>query len=392
MPTFLKKKTLIAIVGYLIIGAVTIPVLLFIAIFGFEQYLTHSSNSYPKSQVSSSQIGHPYLPFSVQHLNPFYLFFFPFNVEKRISLSNTAVTLTAEGYRGDGPAARGERKLAFLLGGSTAFGYYASNDHQTISGWLNQLQSTYHFVNAGVPSFNSTQELFRVINEVLPQQPKLLISLNGANDFAIPFDNYFARGVVYPAGTPESYHNLHSLVENIRAQRPKAVQLLVAWYRWFPETSKYLREHFTFPDRTWKNILIQWSTKANDNIANVINLSASKYIYNMEVISQLCTHSDCAHVNIFQPMAILHEREDVYVDASQSSFVKGKRLELAQLFLEVVSNGTPTDKLFWDFSRVFDRSAEKNVFLDSVHLTDVGNKLVAQEILHRLKRLPVNLL
>ncbi len=112
----------------------------------------------------------------------------------------------------------------------------------------------------------------------------------------------------------------------------------------------------------------------------------------MEVISQLCTHSDCAHVNIFQPMAILHEREDVYVDASQSSFAKGKRLELAQLFLEVVSNGTPTDKLFWDFSRVFDRSAEKNVFLDSVHLTDVGNKLVAQEILYRLRRLPVNLL
>ena len=112
----------------------------------------------------------------------------------------------------------------------------------------------------------------------------------------------------------------------------------------------------------------------------------------MKVMSQLCKHPDCVHVTIFQPMAVLHERAGVYFAAAQSSFVKGKRLDLAQLFLEAVSNGTPKDKLFWDFSRVFDRSAEKNVFLDSVHLTDVGNKLVAQEILYRLRRLPVNLL
>ena len=160
MSTFFKRKIVVAIFGYLIIGVVAIPLLLLTGALGFERYLTYSSRSDKTASFSSSQLAYAYRPFSIQYINPFYLFFFPFNEEERVALSNSTVSLTADGYRGDGPSARGDRKLGFLIGGSTAFGYYASNNDQTISAWLNREQSTYHFVNAGVPSFNSNQELF----------------------------------------------------------------------------------------------------------------------------------------------------------------------------------------------------------------------------------------
>jgi len=387
MSTFLKRKIVVAIFGYLITGVVAIPLLLLTAALGFERYLTYSSPSEKTSSLSSSQLAYAYRPFSIQYINPFYLFFFPFNEKERVALSNSTVRLTVDGYRGDGPSARDDRKLAFLIGGSTVFGYYASNNDQTISAWLNREQSTYHFVNAGVPSFNSNQELFRVINDILPESPKLLINLNGENDFSIPFDNYFSHGVVCPAGVPESYHNLHSLVENIRAKKKRirtySDQIVHTSYTFFPRASKFFRAQFGFEKSKWHNILIQWSTKKNDNIPHVIKTAASKYIYNMGVVSNLCKHYGCDHVTVFQPMAILHEPDGVHFRSSESEYVEDRR-GLAQLFRETVFSGIPKDERFWDFSRVFDRIAETEVFLDEVHVTDLGNRLIAEEILNKL--------
>jgi len=102
-----------------------------------------------------------YVPFRVQHLHPLYFFFFPLEGEARVALSNEVCSLTREGFRGPGPDQRGDRQLAFLTGGSTVFGDGTESDAETITAHLNRLQSAYFFVNAGVPSWASAQELTR---------------------------------------------------------------------------------------------------------------------------------------------------------------------------------------------------------------------------------------
>ena len=119
----------------------------------------------------------------------------------------------------------------------------------------------------------------------------------------------------------------------------------------------------------------------------MIKTAASKYIYNMGVVSNLCKHYGCDHVTVFQPMAILHEPDGVHFRSSQSEYIEDRR-RLAQLFRDTVFSGVPKGERFLDFSRVFDRIAETEVFLDEVHFTDLGNKLIAEEILNKLQKFP----
>lgn len=105
-----------------------------------------------------------YNAFTRQYIHPYYYFFFPRDPKVIHSINNSVVSIDKNGFRGGGPelASDKKRRLAFVLGGSVAFGHGCSSDQNTISGYLNKIQSKYHFVNAGVPSWNSTQEFYRL--------------------------------------------------------------------------------------------------------------------------------------------------------------------------------------------------------------------------------------
>jgi hypothetical protein len=178
-----------------------------------------------------------YLPFAIQHLHPIYLCFFPLDPAQRAALSNEVVHLDGEGFRGGGPEQAGGRALGFLLGGSTAFGHFASSDAATITGHLNALQPDAFVVNADVPSWNSTQELARLTHQILAYQPALIVSFDGANEVGI-LAQYHALGLEEPPGTPENFDLLQALVDDIR--QPNRVRGRVA-DRLFPHLASALR-------------------------------------------------------------------------------------------------------------------------------------------------------
>jgi hypothetical protein len=187
---------------------------------------------------------YPYEPFSVQHLHPFYFFSLPSDPRELARINNSVVSVTPEGFRGPGPERKGNRKLAFVLGGSAAFGWDASSDQTTISGHLNQIQNEYHFVNAGVPSWNSTQEFYRVSMQLLHYMPELIVVFNGFNDATVNQD-YRKDGVPAPPGAPESYKELARRVDDIRrSAQPPLVQFDLARFHalTFPRTRRLIGE------------------------------------------------------------------------------------------------------------------------------------------------------
>ena len=145
-----------------------------------------------------------YKPFIVHHLHPLYLFFFPLEPADRLAIGNAVCRIDADGFREPGPRHAAGRKLAFLLGRSSAFGHFASSDATTITSYLNGMQEKYFFVNAGAPAWNSTQELFRLAYQILDYQPALVITYDGANDGALVARETPPRGSTPPARRPAS--------------------------------------------------------------------------------------------------------------------------------------------------------------------------------------------
>ncbi|HYB94439.1 MAG TPA: hypothetical protein VEC39_05675 [Vicinamibacterales bacterium] len=306
-----------------------------------------------------------YAPFAVQHLHPHYLFFFPLDPADRLRLANAACSLDANGYREPGPAHAGGRLLAVLLGGSAAFGYYASSNDATITSRLNALQDRYFFINAAVPSWNSTQELQRLTLEITALRPALIVAFDGVNDAVLAGQIRPGREVPYAAGTPEHFADLELIVarddEGFTWQVPSL----------FPEIRQRVE---------------RWSGRSSGEPDTAdpatINAAAYRYRENHRTMSVLARGLGARFVSVFQPVANLHRHA-----------IATRSRPLIAAFHHRLRGHADYESA--DFSAIFDRDfthvaiagtdlSADAIFVDDVHLTDRGNDLVARYLAQRL--------
>jgi hypothetical protein len=313
-------------------------------------------------------------PFAIQHVNPNYLFFFPFDSTDRVALSNEFVTLDASGFRGKGPEFVEDRALAFLIGGSTAFSF-ASSDSTTITGYLNRMQDRYFFVNAGVPSWNSTQELFRLSNQILEYEPSLVVAFDGANEMAI-LVNYHEQGMRFPPGTPESFGRLQALVGDIRAGE-RLTQDRGVVRRLFPRLVESVEAKLSHKEPVGPILELR------------VDAAARKYVFNLSLMNTLVQAQGGRFASVFQPIIWLHDNGP----AHESEYKYG---EAYQYFHEKVFSDTTISFERYDFSDLFDAHfdhipyfdrasgadlTDSTIFVDPVHFFDAGNRIIASEII-----------
>ncbi len=311
-----------------------------------------------------------YHHFSVQHPHPHYGFFFPLEPRERLAIGNAICSLDADGFREPGPSHAGGRKLAFLIGGSAAFGDLASSNDQTISSHLNKLQSEYFFVNAGVPSWNSTQELMRLALDIVERQPALIVAYDGANDAVLAGQVRPSTGSTYPPGTPEFFDVIEGLIDNT------------------PEPlSERLHPRTLLPELAmrWDNLLGRRDSEFDDDDAVSdadILAAARRYRSNHARMAELSAAAGARFVAVFQPVANLHER----VDTTEIG-----RRPLVEKFHHAAIGGPRPPYDFFDLSDVFESVVDRvtltgpnldddAVFADLVHLTDRGNAIVAGQL------------
>jgi hypothetical protein len=314
-----------------------------------------------------------YAPFGVLHLHPQYFFFFPRDPRARVALSNGTCSLDADGFRGGGPSAAGTRQLAFLLGGSAAFGYMASSDEATITGYLNRAQDRYFFVNAGVPSWNSTQEMFRVAVQLLDFHPALVVTYDGANDAQLI--DYFGRDAAgYDAGLPEEFNDMAAYFDDRGAMRPQRAAATLAGDL-FPELAQRYDDRFGSMARKDQ----QRSQPLPDT---VMQQGAARYIANQVRMRDLVVAQGGRFVATFQPVAQLHR----HLAANTI-----EPFDVIDRFHRAVTSRLPRDLDFHDLGDAFDRDyavipvvqpdiTKSTVFIDQVHLYDPGNESIARHL------------
>ena len=331
-----------------------------------------------------SRIARAYWPFAVQHINPFYLFYFPFDSARREAMNNSTCSIDSDGFRGAGPGEAGGRKLAFLLGGSAAFGHFSTSNSTTITGFLNQMQNEFLFVNAGVPSWNSYQELCRLANQILDFSPNLVVVYDGGNDAGLAFD-YWRRGLGYPVGTPESFDELYALVGDIRGDllyRPRDP----LYERFFPRLTASIRFHL-LGGRTKPRSppLMEAKSVPPDSLTEA---SVERYVKNLTHMQSMTEATGARFIAIFQSLGDLHssapaKRQSAPYTQYERSF-RDKAFSMPSALEEHL-----------DFSTVFEEYQgatpwrgepghpdldDQVIFVDGLHLSDRGNRFVAEKI------------
>ena len=316
-----------------------------------------------------------YYPFHIQHLHPQYQFFFPFEPDERVALSNDVVHLSPDGFRGPAPSDRGQRRLAFLLGGSAAFGDFATSDTTTITGYLNELQDEYFFVNAGVPSWISTQEMIRLAFELLKHRPELIVTYSGANDVDVLVDHEEQGGGLLTVGAAENFLQLRAVVDDIRAEASTGYEL-------FPQLRRLLGRRDGDAPATAPHMA---------NITeDVLQAAAAQYLNNLDRMHDMTTAIGGRFVAVFQPISGLHRGVPRDFEPWTWQNDAPRRFHGA-----VVAERDPILE-FYDLAAVFDtyfddvpvllpgESNAEPIFLDGVHISDRGNRLVAQHLVELL--------
>lgn len=340
----------------------------------------------PAQMPNYARLADAYHPFAVQHLNPFSLFFFPLDPADRLALNDDICSIDENGFRGPGPELTGERELAFLVGGSSAFGYLCSGDDTTITGYLNRIQSRYFFVNAGVPSWNSFQEFTRLSQQLLDYSPALVVAYDGGNDAALAFD-YWTHGFNYPAGTPESFDALSALVGDIRGDRLyRAGKPIYA--RLFPRLTRSIeiRVRRRWPGRA--DVRTQRNGQAPPD--EVMIDAADRYVANLAHMQALTEASGARFVAVFQPIGRL--------DDSAPEYERSKlRTGPYRVFRDRAFSQPAPLREHLDYSTVFESYPRETVwrkqpghedlddeviFVDGFHLYDPGNRFVAERMIN----------
>lgn len=368
---FLKQKVAI-FRGFLLISSISAWTLLFVA--GCELYLA-------LRQAAPGAGADPYGNFTVQHLHPFYFFSVSSEPKLLAEINNATVSVGHEGFRGSPPEEKGDRKLAFLLGGSAAFGFGASSNQTTISGYLNDLQQEYHFVNAGVASWNSTQEFYRVAMQLLRYKPALIVVYDGANDADIDLQ-YLQDGKPYPPGTTASYDELSRWVDDIRAE-PERSLLEINPSRLYditlPRTTSRFARFLHIPRVGTKRGELDQPVSAA-----AADRGAAMYLWTIENMQRLANSRGTRLEIFWQAMSTLHRAAKMSDQVRENEDVA----EYLQRFRLYVHEHREEGLRFYDLGNVFDAYsgtvALNDVFIDPVHLNDRGNRIVAGEIWSRI--------
>lgn len=334
--------------------------------------LEKTRSNWPTDPIGRLEMA--YAPFTIQHLHPQYFFFFPLDPEERVAISNEVAHLDRDGFRGQGPAFSGSRQLAFLVGGSSAFGHYSSSDETTISGYLNRIQQEYFFVNAGVPSWSSTQELIRVAYQLAAYRPSLVIAYNGANDAGL----LRRFGSTYPPGTPENFDLLADQVDDLNGRPKGPARSPAYWFeRLFPEVSARI-------NRLVLPAIFGPPTPEQEPPLSpeVLESGIDRYIDNQRRMRDLVLAGGGRFMWVYQPVRDLHANVD---PASVNA------LSVHHRFHKAVLRRDLSGLEFHDFAALFDRfyarvptldgvPTQETTFVDDVHLYDPGNAIVAREL------------
>ncbi len=248
----------------------------------------------------------------------------------------------------------------FLTGGSTAFGFGSPSDATTLSGYLQELLNQgketdslrFEVINAANCAWASSHERAWISHHLNKFEPDLILSFSGANDAHWGIQG---RDVNWLRSyTDEFFWELLQLAYQVQNE-----ELI--------DTVKVSNERIgedIVAQRLFHNLLLS-KTSAN--------LAESKYIFLLQPILQVTEKE-------------LSEREKKL--SKREFFGEGTTSYFRSVYKKIKDRleNDASDLTFIDLSSTFDSlDSQTEVFLDSYHFGDRGNKYIAEKLYQELQ-------
>lgn len=290
--------------------------------------------------------------------------------------SPSADGLNTLGYKGDIPdkdKPRDEYRIV-VLGGSTVLqGEPPIPD--LIEAALKSLEDhRVEVYNFGVVSSVSRMELIRLLLQVVDYDPDLVIFYNGGNDFICPL--YWDPRPGYPMNFIVYEHN-PLMLDDIR--KYKSVPF-------FLYGSNILRAYI--PSYFAKSFIPLNEVKAEVGwmTSDWRERIAQTYVQNIVKAQKIADTYGFDLITVYQPLVFFKDYPDKFekriLKLSLGEEGKSAALDVRKRILRKMKR--EEDIQFHDFSDKFD-SLTQRVFSDTVHVTQEGRKLIAEEIVKILR-------
>lgn len=290
----------------------------------------------------------------------------------------------------------GEVYRILVYGGSFVWGTGALRDDETISGHLQRMLNAnapgpfnYEVINCGETGFQTTQEIIFLIIEGIYLQPDLVLFIDGANDSGLGYSNL-------PAGYPKTFDRFNELLTGAaRAHDPKMFTLeseldylkeirSTLWTSRSSEILKKLRSQMDAPegerrlDETLSRLRCEEFVLRHSQNLRIARALSREYSFNL--------------VGAVQPIPMfykpLHPQEREAIEAARKSRIyldmedwwRKHYLEYADGVMEAA--GRHGIEMI-DLRRTFEGNSAP-LYIDNMHLTGEGYKLIAEKIMDDL--------
>ena len=253
----------------------------------------------------------------------------------------------------------------FIVGGSTVFGSGSTSDDTTIPSFLQKKFESIHngkkieILNAGIGSAYSYSEKYLIENDLMKFQPDLIIIYSGGNDANNRYGvEYTVPGLPISQLTPyvEQTDFVGSVKKFIKEINYRSPFVLMKIYTG-------MEQNFTPSKSTTNQVQELWTTRMGE-ICKANNDVGIKTV----ILVQPMLGSGNKQLSTDEK--ILLEYSGAYMEDSIDILNKmaGSLVEL-----ENICHGT------YDLRMIFDDVKEPLLF-DHMHVTDLGNEIVAEEI------------
>ena len=253
-----------------------------------------------------------------------------------------------------------------LVGGSTAFGGHATSDDKTFAVQLEknlnskstELGTSFEIINAGMPAFNSMQELILIEWKLLKHSPDMIIVFDGFNDAMTYLQRDNRPGFPYLFKKIERITSTSALVKN-RMRHVRIIRKIMELME-----KREVNQQTTFDPE-----VVEFYRNNLDVMCHLLNSYSIKPFI---VFQPVLDYKD--------PLSELERKKlENETSMNRKTFV---RLcdDLAASAYEVSKDN---DAIYLDSRNIFDGISDI-LFTDDCHMNDRGHKIVADELYQRI--------